>query len=103
MQYANSPEVSQLSNEDFVRWCIIHILGQPEKLNSYFCLKMIRDLNYGVCPIYQSDRYSSENSMLNSQRQFLTIDRTYIANVCLSIANKNNYYENKRMEKLARK
>lgn len=41
----NVPE--GLTNESFVRWCIINVLGMPEKLHSALTYRIIRDLNYG--------------------------------------------------------
>lgn len=35
------------SNSDFVKWVITEVLGEPDRLGSYFELKMLRDLNYG--------------------------------------------------------
>jgi glycosyltransferase involved in cell wall biosynthesis len=36
-----------LTHEQFVRWCILNIWGQPNRINSYRALRMVRDLNYG--------------------------------------------------------
>ena len=36
-----------LTNEEFVRWLVINTWCEPEKMNSYTALRLLRDLNYG--------------------------------------------------------
>lgn len=39
---------SGLSNVKFINWLFRDLLGQPEKLNTYSTLSVLRDLNYGA-------------------------------------------------------
>lgn len=41
-------EREELNNYDYASWLITDVLGEPNKLNSYFHLRIVRDLNYGV-------------------------------------------------------
>lgn len=41
------PDYSNMSNIDFVNYCIAEIAGRPDLLNSYIALALIRDLNVG--------------------------------------------------------
>lgn len=42
------PNWKEMTNEELVRWSIINILGEPEMVNSYLALRLIRDLNWGL-------------------------------------------------------
>jgi glycosyltransferase involved in cell wall biosynthesis len=37
-----------ISNDDFVKWCVVNIWGEPDQIDSFFSMKVLRDLNYGV-------------------------------------------------------
>lgn len=39
---------NNLSNEEFIRWCVAHVLNKPEKMNSYLANRLTRDLNWGT-------------------------------------------------------
>jgi glycosyltransferase involved in cell wall biosynthesis len=36
-----------LTNSDFVKWCILYVLGDQEMLHSFFALRVLKDLNHG--------------------------------------------------------
>jgi len=38
---------AELSNEEFIRWGVTHILNQPKKVNSFMAIRLARDLNWG--------------------------------------------------------
>jgi len=54
------PDPSTMSSDDFVRWGISNILNQPEKINSFDHMKMLRNINDGfmteVFSIYTGKR-----------------------------------------------
>tara|TARA_Y100000592_G_scaffold100367_1_gene180137 strand:+ start:188 stop:1834 length:1647 start_codon:yes stop_codon:yes gene_type:complete len=54
------PEPSTMCSNEFVSWCILNILGQPEKMNSFEHMKMLRNINDGfmteVFSIYTAKR-----------------------------------------------
>jgi glycosyltransferase involved in cell wall biosynthesis len=56
-----------MSNEQLVRWGIHNILGKPEMADSYFAMRMIRDLNYGAT-IAQYGGFSLNEEALLGQR-----------------------------------
>ena len=39
---------SGLSNKEFVRWLLVEVLGNPELLNTYAELDLLRTVNYGI-------------------------------------------------------
>jgi hypothetical protein len=92
-------EISRLPNDKFVKWCIVNILRMPDLLNSYYCLRFIRDLDYGSCPSYKCGPYENENSLLYSQNQFIKINRNTIVNNLIYRVNKINFWEKERDKK----
>jgi len=37
-----------LNNRDFVRWCILNVMCEPSKLNTFLEARLVKNLNYGV-------------------------------------------------------
>jgi hypothetical protein len=79
-----------------VEWAIINILGQPEKLNSYFALRLIRDLNYGASQIVHGGNYINEDSMLGSQPRYRPFSPKDLFNHLYDMRQKINYWEKRR-------
>ena len=54
------PDPSDMCSNDFVSWCITNILDQPEKMNSFDHMKMLRNINDGfmteIFSVYTSKR-----------------------------------------------
>lgn len=48
----NIPNIPK--NSDFVKWCLINILGDPKQIESHLYMRILRDLNFG----FTSDNYS---------------------------------------------
>ncbi len=65
--------------EEFVHWCFVNILNQPEKLDSYFALRLTRDLTMGMRPVtVPGSAYISENSgygSINNNHVSFNIDQ----------------------------
>src|SRR5690606_6906164 len=67
-----------LSDEQFVRWGMVHIAGRPDLVNSYVALRMTRDLTWGVTTPHFGGIYFNEDSMLSvmaPQQRFRPFDR----------------------------
>ena len=62
-------------NTTFVKWLITDVLCQPEKLNSYFESRMIRDLNYGCVTATIGNDYYAENSIANLESNKVEFNR----------------------------
>lgn len=91
----NVPE--GMSNPDFINWCITNICGEPEKVNSYFALRMIRDLNWGVTIGYgMGGTYFSEYSMQGSRPRFHQFDREMALSILKYRAYQKNHWEQQR-------
>lgn len=83
------------NNEDLVRWAISNVLGQPELVNSYLSLRLIRDLNWGMTmKNLGGGNYANEQSMLATlgNSQAFTVD-DMIRELHLMCENRNKWEE----------
>jgi glycosyltransferase involved in cell wall biosynthesis len=59
----NLPSEPFQNIEEFVTWAFVNILNQPDKVDSYFALRLITDLNNSMRPVtVPGSSYISENS-----------------------------------------
>lgn len=85
-------EPQHISNNLYVRWLIKDVLGQPELLNSYFELRLLRDLNYGMSN-------GGTNGMLLNEginTKNVPFDRKKALEHMLYLVERNNFWENNR-------
>lgn len=83
-------------NEHFVTWCIENILGDPSKLYTYFALKLIRNLNYGVEQKGYGGIYFNDQSLLGIKQEWGPFDRKKLIKMLLDIVENRNYWEKRR-------
>lgn len=76
--------LDKLTNSEFVRWCIVNVLKDHSKINTYFEGKIIDEL---------------ESSIRHTGRDFINIDRQMIYNEMLNARNSINYMEDMRCKK----
>jgi len=74
---------SYLSNSEFVKACIAHVLNDNSKLFSHMHLTLLRNLNYGFIPGIQN-------------KQAIGRQETY--NICANLRNKINMWEQERVK-----
>ena len=86
-----------LSNIDFVRWCIVNILGDISKLNSYLESKLLRNLNYGASIDGHGGFHFSDLSNPNFQPRFTEFDHKKLVNILLDYRQRMNYTEHRRV------
>lgn len=87
---------NNLTNDQFVRWCIINIWGEPTKINSYIGLRVIRDLNYGCAMTGNGDIFYDEESAVNSHSRFSQFTREDVIRTFMNLANNRNEWEKRR-------
>ena len=87
----NPPE--GLSNEDFVRWIIINTWREPEKINSYTALRLLRDLNYGRSIGHTGGVYYNESSHLAQQIKYGPFSYNDAIEKMKAMCQKRNYWE----------
>lgn len=87
-----------ITNSVFVKWLILEVLKEPEKLHSYFESRLVRDLNYGQTSGGNFGLYQNENSLLFSDGSYNKFDRQDAYNEIINIVNKRNFWESKRCQ-----
>lgn len=83
-----------LSNSDFVKWCILNMLGEPDKLHSFFHLKVLKDLNLGFSTSIPGTYMDEQSFMFKPSR--IPFGHKEVMNVCANLANARNMWEQER-------
>lgn len=92
----NTNVPNNLCNEDFVKWCVINIWGEPNMVDNYITLRMIRDLNYGHAATSGGDIYYDEESAVNINSKFTPYTREMVVEATKTLAQARNYWEQRR-------
>ena len=82
-----------LTNEQFVYWCIVNIWGEPQQLNSYVGLRMIRDLNYGQSILGNGGIFYDEESAIYGNTQYRPFVREQVVDELVQLAEERNHWE----------
>lgn len=91
------PPTTFTSNDDFVRWCIEHVFGRPEALNSYLTLRLIRDLNWKtVLANFGASTYHNETSFLESRVKMREFTEEDVIKELTELCNNWNMWETRR-------
>lgn len=85
-----------LSNEQFVKWGLTNIAGQPELINSYMCVRMIRDLNEGLSMPHTGGSAFTEFSFFGQQNRREHYNRDRATNELLNLGRNKNIWEERR-------
>jgi glycosyltransferase involved in cell wall biosynthesis len=86
-----------LDNEQFIKWCILNIWGEPSHLSSYTTMKMLRDLNYGEAIRGTGDVLFNEASYLGNAQKYQPFNYSDAVNNFQRLAEKRNYFERLRV------
>ena len=89
-----------LSASQYVRWLIINVLGEPDKLNTYFESRVIRDLNYGMYINGTGDMYLNEDSYKFVKPQFEEFGKEEAYNMMANLCKRRNHWEMARKEQI---
>jgi len=88
-------EPPHLSDKDFVVWAITNLLGEPNKVNSYFATILLRDLSMGLSPNY-NDIYINEDSILGARQRLSQFGRKEIKEKLVKMSEERNLWEARR-------
>jgi len=87
--------------QDLSRWLISEVLGEPERINTYFESRMIRDLTYRNTTSVTGGMYYNENSaMFDAKNTRNPFDFNIAYDQMVYLASRRNFWENKRIEML---
>lgn len=95
-------EHEQIHRNDLAKWLIVNVMGQPQKLGTFFESRLTRDLMYGQTGLCTAGLYYNESSAAfeggqNKQHMF-NFDIAY--NQLSQICQKQNHWEQKRWERV---
>lgn len=86
-----------LTLEQFVRWGVANIWGEPAKMNDYVALRMIRDLNYGEAILGYGGIHYSEDSLIIDKPKFKSFGKEDVVRNLVELAEIRNYWEQRRL------
>ncbi len=99
-----SEQLEKLVPAELSKWLILNVLGQPEKLNTFFESRLIRDLTYGYRNGTIGGLYLNESSAaFDGRKQMMSFEPKDAYNDMLKIRNMINYWEQRRYDKLCQK
>ena len=89
-----------LSTRQLAQWLIVNVLGEPERLNSYFESRLVRDLNYGISIQGTGDMYLNEDSygFVKPDFQKFTVEEAY--SMMAFLCARRNEWEQTRIENI---
>lgn len=91
---------SHLSNYEYAEWLITDVLGEPDKLHSYFHMRLVRDLNYGVAMEGLPGMYYNDMANLFSKIPHTPFNREIAYKKVEEICHRRNLWESLRSQKL---
>jgi|TARA_R110000765_G_scaffold64510_1_gene125309 glycosyltransferase involved in cell wall biosynthesis len=84
---------SDLSTSEYARWLIVNVLGEPERLNTFFESRLIRDLNYGMYINGTGDLYLNEDSYKFIKPAFEKFEKEEAYNMMVGLCLRRNKWE----------
>ena len=87
-----------LPPSQYVKWLIINVLGEPERLNSYMEARMVRDLNYGMYIEGTGEMYLNEDSYKFIRPEFKEFDIKIAYTMMADLCQRRNRWETRRKE-----
>lgn len=94
--YHNVREPNGLSNEQFVKWGLVHIANRPDLLNSYTAMRMLRDLNWSVTQEGAGGVYFNEASTLSTKLVNKEFTRKHAIEELKKLCDQKNFWEQQR-------
>ena len=89
-----------LPASEYARWLIVNVLGEPEKLNTYFEARLIRDLNYGMYINGTGEMYLNEDSYKFVKPAFEEFGKEEAYNMMANLCARRNHWESARKDRV---
>jgi len=101
-QPAQKPQLPENATaSSLAKWLIVNVLGEPEKLNTFFEARMINDLTYKQCTVSTGGMYHNEFSAAfdaKNMRESFNFDVAY--QQMFDMCQRRNAWEQKRIERV---
>jgi glycosyltransferase involved in cell wall biosynthesis len=95
------PIPTNVNYKDLAKWLIVEVLGEPERLNSYFESRIVRDLTYKNHTATTGGMYFNESSsMFDGKQNRSPFDFSIAYDQLAYLSQRRNYWEEKRIEML---
>lgn len=92
-----------LSNEDFVRWGLVHVAGRPDLVNSYLSMRIVRDLNWeATTGRHANNVYRHEQAEQTRDRKLQPFSREMANEMFVALCEQRNMWEQRRVDSLKR-
>ncbi len=88
----------QLNNHDYIRWLIVNVLGEPERLGSYLELRLVRDLNYGMTAGSIGGTLFSDGSTYSAKHDYTKFKHKEAYDHMRKMCENRNSWEQRRMQ-----
>lgn len=88
-----------LNNEEFVKWAIEFVGGRPDLVNSYFALRLTRDLNWGAYKEGTGGIYFNDASSLGQMSHAKEFGRQELIQIVYEMCERNNFWEKQRVSR----
>lgn len=85
-----------LPPKNFIDWCVINILGDSSKLNSYFARNLVRSLSNGIY-CHPGGGGVNENSAINARMNWEHCGPETIINIMKGMRDNINHWETRRV------
>lgn len=82
-----------MSNEQFIRWCVANVWGEPSMINHYSAIRLLRDLNWGETIRTGTDTNFNENGMLATHSRYQPFSYQQAVENFLRMGEKRNHFE----------
>ena len=89
-----------LPTQEYVEWIIVNVLGEPERLGTYFEARMIRDLNYGMYIEGTGEMYFNEDSYKFVRPDYEPFDIEVAYRVLADLCERRNRWETRRKQEI---
>lgn len=91
----------KMTYKDIARWLILNVVKEPERINTYFEARLIRDLTYGTRTAITGGIYENESSAaFEGKINRVPFNPDIAYEEMKKISDKRNYWEKRRYESL---
>jgi glycosyltransferase involved in cell wall biosynthesis len=90
-------KMNKLNNNEFIKWLILNVMGEPDFLGGYIHTRLLKDLNYGCSTSGGGNNYFNDFSALG-EVQLSGFNRKNAYDLCKRVAENRNYWENIRAQ-----
>lgn len=81
------------SNKEYVRWLIVDVLGEPERLGTFMEARLIRDLNFGSTNYHVGGLYHNDETYTGDEVKPTEFNRNHAYQHMAQLCERRNHWE----------